>query len=215
MKLGGRRLVRRSIFLTAACMLALALTACTGKGGGYLPPSLGFTGQAAFGFTFSCEKGDLKIELAYNDKGSSVGMLGSPFGIHGIVDEVSPLDESEVCIGEDPPPPSPDQPLGQLIFLGRYYLTSSAPSGFAPSCANKVKSTTPLCRFEVIVQDNDQSLTPSARDSFSIKLSSVTSIYTNECPPDVDPPCVITEFPTETVFYARAGLLGGGNITVK
>ena len=38
MKLGGHRLVRRSIFLAAACMLALMLTACTGKGGGYLPP---------------------------------------------------------------------------------------------------------------------------------------------------------------------------------
>jgi hypothetical protein len=217
MKLGGHRLVRRSIFLAAACLLALVLTACTGKGGGYLPPDgVVFTGQAAFGFTFSCEKGDLKIELAYNDKGKSLNMLGSPFGIHGIVDEISPLDESEVCIGQNPPPP--DQPLGQLIFLGRFYLTSSAPSGFPPSCPKKETSTTPLCRFEVIVQDNDQSLTPSAGDSFSIKLSSVTSIYSDnpdDCPPGGTPPCVITEFPAETVFYARAGLLAGGNITVK
>jgi hypothetical protein len=218
MKLGGRRLVRRSIFLTAACMLALALTACTGKGGGYLPPSLGFTGQAAFGFTFSCEKGDLKIELAYNDKGKS--LIGSSFGIHGIVDHVSPVDESELCIGQNPPPPPP----GQLIFLGRYYLTSSAPSGFAPSCAKKEKSSTPLCRFEVIVQDNDRSMSPSPGDFFSIKLSTVTSIYSDDpddCPPvvppapPVEPPCVITEFPETTVFYARAGYLAGGNITVK
>jgi predicted small lipoprotein YifL len=217
MKLGGHRLVRRSIFLAAACLLALVLTACTGKGGGYLPPDgVVFTGQAAFGFTFSCEKGDLKIELAYNDKGKSLNMLGSPFGIHGIVDEISPLDESEVCIGQNPPPP--DQPLGQLIFLGRFYLTSSAPSGFPPSCPKKETSTTPLCRFEVIVQNNDQSLPPSAVDSFSIKLSSVTSIYSDnpdDCPPGGTPPCVITEFPAETVFYARAGLLAGGNITVK
>ena len=224
MKFGGPRFFKRSVLLVMAGILLAVLTACTGKGGGYLPPGASFgsdvvfTSQATFGFTFSCQKGDLKIELAYNDKGRSLGMLGSSFGIHGIVDEVSPLDESEVCIGEDPPPPSPDQPLGQLIFLGRYYLTSSAPSGFAPSCANKVKSTTPLCRFEVIVQDNDQSLTPSARDSFSIKLSTVTSIYA-ECPPDADPavepPCYITEFPTASVVYARAGFLGGGNITVK
>jgi hypothetical protein len=198
-----------------AGILLAVLTACTGKGGGYLPPDgVVFTGQAAFGFTFSCEKGDLKIELAYNDMGKNP--IGSSFGIHGIVDNVSPLDESEVCIGRNPPPL--DQPLGQLIFLGRYYLTSSAPSGFPPSCPKKETSTTPLCRFEVIVQDNDQSLTPSAGDSFSIKLSSVTSIYSDDpddCPPGGTPPCVITEFPAETVFYARAGLLAGGNITVK
>jgi hypothetical protein len=212
MKLGASSYFRRSVMLAAACILAVVLTACTGKGGGYLPPQApAYTGQASFGFTFSCQKGDLKIELAYNDKGRSLGMLGSSFGIHGIVDEVGPVEESELCIGENPPPPPP----GQLIFLGRYYLTSSAPSGFAPSCANKEKSTTPLCRFEVIVQDNDRSMSPSPGDFFSIKLSTVTSIYTDDCPDGGTPPCVITEFPAATVFYARAGYLGGGNITVK
>ena len=63
----------------------------------------GFTGPASFGFTFSCEKGDLKIELSYNDKGSNP--LGSSFGIHGIVDTIDPVLESEICIGENPPPP--------------------------------------------------------------------------------------------------------------
>jgi hypothetical protein len=198
--------------LAAACVLAVVLTACTGKGGGYLPPQApAFTGQASFGFTFSCQKGDLKIELSYNDKGRSLNMLGSPFGIHGIVDNIAPVEESELCIGQNPPPP----PENRLIFLGRYYLTSSAPSGFPSTCAKKETSTTPLCRFEVIVEDNDRSLTPSPGDFFSIKLSNVTSIYTDVCPPDVDPPCVITEFPAATVFYARAGYLAGGNITVK
>ena len=89
-------------------------------------------------------------------------LIGAPFGIHGIVDEISPMDESEVCIGQNPPPPPP----GQLIFLGRYYLTSSAPSLFPSSCPKKETSSTPLCRFEVIVQDNDQSLTPSPGDFF-------------------------------------------------
>src|SRR5215217_3923889 len=206
MKIGGRRLVRRSIFLAAACMFALVLTACTGKGGGYLPPgaSVGtgvvFTGQASFGFTFSCEKGDLKIELSYNEKGSSNtinnNLISSPFGIHGIVDE---------------PPPLP----GKLTFLGRYYLTSSAPSGYPSTCPKKETSTTPLCRFEVIVDDKDQSMSPTPGDFFSIKLSTVTSLYTDDCPPEVEPPCVITEFPTASVVYARAGFLGGGNITVK
>jgi hypothetical protein len=199
--------------LAAACILAVVLTACTGKGGGYLPPSLGFTRQAAFGFTFSCEKGDLKIELSYNEKGSSLQIVSSPFGIHGIVDEVSPLDESEACIGDEPTPVP-----GKLTFLGRYYLTSSAPSGYPSTCPKKETSTTPLCRFEVIVDDKDQSGSPTPGDFFSIKLSTVTSIYA-ECPPDADPavepPCYITEFPTASVVYARAGFLGGGNITVK
>ena len=75
-------------------------------------------------------------------------------------------------------------------------------------------STSPLCRFEVIVQDNDQDLAPSPGDFFSIKLSTVTAIVT-DCPPEVIPPCYITEFPAATVFYARAGYLERGHLTVK
>src|SRR5687768_7900193 len=163
MKLGGRRLVRRSIFLAAACMLALMLTACTARGGGYLPPGASlrtgvlFTGQAPFGFTFSCEDngglnprtGQLKIELNYNDQGTSV-LLGAPFSIHGIVDKIDPVLESMQCIGQNPPPVP-----GTLIFLGRYRLTSSAPPKFPSTCPTRETSTTPLCRFEVEVRDND------------------------------------------------------------
>jgi hypothetical protein len=58
-----------------------------------------------------------------------------------------------------------------------------------------------LCRFEVIVQDNDRSMSPSPGDFFSIKLSSSTALS--------------SELPAPTVFYARAGYLAGGNITVK
>jgi hypothetical protein len=154
MKIGGPRFFQRSVLLAAACILAVVLTACTGKGGGQLPPQTGFTGSASFGFTFSCENSDLKIELSYNDKGTSP--IGSPFGIHGTVDMMDPVLESEICIGQNPPPP----PENQLIFLGRYRLTSSAPSRFPSTCR-----TTSLCRFEVIVQDNDKSLTPSQGDS--------------------------------------------------
>jgi hypothetical protein len=60
----------------------------------------------------------------------------------------------------------------------------------------------------VEVRDNDLDRAPSAGDFFSIKLSTVTEVC-----PNGTTPC-ITEFPTETVFYARAGLLGGGNLTV-
>jgi predicted small lipoprotein YifL len=223
MKLGGPRFFKRSVLLVMAGILLAVLTACTGKGGGYLPPGASFgtdvvfTSQATFGFTFSCQKGDLKIELSYNEKGRSNtinnNLISSPFGIHGIVDEVTPLDESQACIGDEPTPVP-----GKLTFLGRYYLTSSAPSGYPSTCPKKETSTTPLCRFEVIVDDKDQSGSPTPGDFFSIKLSTVTSIYA-ECPPDADPavepPCYITEFPTASVVYARAGFLGGGNITVK
>jgi hypothetical protein len=197
MKTGAPRLFQRSILLVAVGILAVVLTACTGVGGGYLPPqSPVFTGPASFGFTFSCEDkgginpptGKLAIQLAYTDHGSNP--LGAPFSIHGIVDQVDPVLESAICIGQNPPPP----PAGQLIFLGRYRPTTSPPPGFPTTCPARETKTTPLCRFEVIVQDNDQNLAPSPGDFFSIKLTNVTAL-TSEFP---DP---------ATVFYARAGYL--------
>jgi hypothetical protein len=186
-------------------MLAVVLTACTGKGGGYLPPSPAlFSGQAPFGFTFSCEDkgginpptGKLAIELAYSDLGTS-DFFGAPFSIHGIVDRIDPVLESAVCSGQKPPPGGTT-----LIFLGRYRLTSSPPPDFPSTCPARETKTTPLCRFEVIVQDNDTNMKPSPGDTFSIKLSKVT-----------DPN--VTDFPVATIVYARAGILAGGNITVK
>ena len=200
MKLGASSYFRRSVMLAAACILAVVLAACTGRGGGQLPPSAGFTGAASFGFSFSCEKGDLKIELSYNDKGSNP--LGSSFGIHGIVDQVDPVLESEFCIGENPPTPP-----NEITFLGRYTLTSSAPSGFPAACPKKETSTSPLCRFEVTVRDIDQSLSPTPGDFFSIMLSTAT------CPDPTDVSC--STLPVGSVFYTRAGYLAGGNITVK
>jgi len=209
MKIGGRCLFRRSIFVAAAGILVAVLTACTGKGGGYLPPGVTgsdvfpgtvFTAQAPFGFTFSCEDkgglnpptGKLAIELAYSDLGTSA-LLSAPFSIHGIVDKIDPVVESAVCIGQNPPPGGTT-----LIFLGRYRLTSSRSPGFPSTCP------APLCRFEVIVQDNDGNFRPSPRDFFSIKLSSATTCG--------DPLCSTLPGP---VFYARAGFLAGGNLTVK
>jgi hypothetical protein len=198
-KSGTSLFVRRFVSFAVVGILVVVLAACTGRGGGYLPPQPGFTGQGSFGFSFSCENGDLKIELSYNDKGSNP--LGSSFGIHGTVDTLDPVVESAACIDDNPPPP----PENQLIFLGRYRLTSSAPSGFPAAC----KTTTPSCRFEVIVQDNDQNMAPSTADSFSIKLSTVTA----PCPSDpFDLTC--SQLPPVSVFYARAGYLAGGNLTV-
>jgi hypothetical protein len=203
LKTGAPRLFRRSVLLAAVGILALVLTACRGVGGGQLPPNTGFTGPASFGFTFSCEDkgglnpptGQLAIQLAYTDHGTNP--LGSGFSIHGIVDQIDPVLESAICAGQEPPPGG-----STLIFLGRYHLTSSAPAGFPSTCPTRETKTTPLCRFEVIVQDNDQNLRPSPGDFFSIKLSTVT-----------DP--LITELPVTTVVYARAGLLSGGNLTVR
>jgi hypothetical protein len=209
MKTGASRFFRRSTLLAAAGILAMVLTACTGRGGGQLPPqSPIFNGPASFGFSFSCEDkgglnpptGRLGIELAYIDHGSNP--IGSSFAIHGTVDTIDPVLESEVCIGQNPPPGG-----NELIFLGRYSLTSSPPAGFPPTCPRRETKTTPLCRFEVIVRDNDMNRAPSAGDFFSINLTTVTTACTSVPP---DPTC--SDLPTG--FYARAGLLSSGNLTV-
>jgi hypothetical protein len=198
--------LRRFVSLVLVGILTVVLAACTGRGGGYLPPQNPvFTGPASFGFDFRCERasrststnpptGQLRIQLAYTDHGSNP--IGSSFSIHGTVDQLDPVLESAICIGQEPPPGG-----NELIFLGRYRLTTSAPAGFPTACPTRETKTTPLCRFEVIVRDNDQNLAPSPGDFFSIKLSTVTY--------------VVSELPVTTVFYARAGFLEGGNLTVR
>jgi hypothetical protein len=226
MKTGASHLFRRSFLLAVLGILAVVLTACTGVGGGYLPPGQNvldpkvlypyvidpivsekfsdtmFNGQAPFGFTFSCEDkgglnpptGKLAIELAYSDQGTSA--LNAPFGIHGIVDKIDPVLESMICIGSNPP-----SPPNELIFLGRYRPTSSSKPGALKNCPSRETTTSPMCRFEVFVRDNDKNLRPSKGDFFSIQLSSATAVTS-----ELDP---------LKVFYARAGYLAGGNITVK
>jgi hypothetical protein len=194
--------LRRSFSCAATVVLVAVLTACTATGGGQLPPTAGFTGPASFGINFSCADkggvnpptGQLRTQLSYTEHGTYLP-LGSPFTIHGIVDKIDPILESALCIGQNPPPGG-----NELIFLGRYRPTTSAPAGLE-ACPRRATSTTPLCRFEVIVRDNDQDLAPSTGDFFSIKLSSSTVLES-----ELDP---------ATVVYARAGLLERGNLTVK
>ena len=211
MKARSRLLMRRSVFLAAIGVLVAVLTACTGRGGGQLPPdNAQFKGPASFGFSFSCEDkgginpptGQLRIQLSYNEHGNYLP-IGRPFGIHGIVDTIDPVLESQICIGRNPPPGG-----NELIFLGRYRLTSSAPAGLPATC----RTQTPTCRFKVIVRDNDRNLAPSPGDFFSIKLSTVTELLT-PCPDPMAPEC--GEFPVGTVVYARAGTLSSGNLTVN
>jgi hypothetical protein len=202
MKLGARPFLRRSLLLAVVGLLIALVSACTGRGGGQLPPSVGFTGPASFGFSFSCENGDLRIQLSYNDQGSNP--LGSSFGIHGIVDQVDPVLESALCIDSNPPPVP-----HELTFLGRYYLTSSsAPEGFpdASTCPRSESDPNPLCRFEVHVIDNDYDNAPSPGDFFQIWLS------TGVCTDPTDVSCSVLD-PT-LVFYTRMGFLSSGNLTV-
>jgi hypothetical protein len=192
---------RRGVGIGLVGILVASLSACTGRGGGQLAPDgLLFTGAASFGFSFSCERssrsvktqpptGRLAIQLSYTEHGTN--LLGSGFSIHGTVDTLDPVLESALCIGQEPPPGG-----NELIFLGRYRTTSATPTGFAPACI----SNRPLCRFEVIVRDNDDNRAPSSGDYFSIKLSSGTAVS--------------SELEPGTVFYARAGLLSSGNLTV-
>jgi hypothetical protein len=198
MKTGAAR-TRRYALAAATGVLAVVLTACTGRGGGQLPPQgPAFNGSASFGFQFSCEDkggtnpstGKLAIELTYTER--STGLLTTPFGIHGTADVLDPVLESAICIGQNPPPGG-----NELIFLGTYRTTSAAPSLFPTSC----KQTRSTCRFEVIVRDNDGNLAPSTGDFFQISLSSTTA--------------VVSELDPTTVFYTRAGLLSSGNLTVS
>ena len=192
---------RRTVAVALVGVLVATLAACTGRGGGQLAPDgVLFTGAASFGFSFSCERsskstqggpkaGRLRIQLSYTDHGTNP--LGAGFGIHGTVDTLDPVLESMICIGQEPPPGG-----NELIFLGRYRSSGPTPTGFAPTCAT-ARST---CRFEVIVRDNDANRAPSTGDYFSIRLSSATAVTS-----ELDP---------ATVFYARAGLLRSGNLTV-
>jgi hypothetical protein len=204
MKTGARTLTQRFFPVGVACILVAVLAACTGRGGGYLAPDAVYTGRALLGFSFSCQDsggvnpptGRLRIELTYADRGEGPTVSG-PFSIHGIVDTFDdPVLESQICIGQDSAPGG-----RELIFLGRYRPTSTTrPAGFPRACPTRATPTSPLCRFEVIVRDNDQNLAPSKGDFFSIKLSSTTTLT--------------SELDAATVFYTRAGLLAGGNLTV-
>jgi hypothetical protein len=210
MKLGGSKYFRRSLMVAASCVFAVVLTACTGRGGGQLPPGPGFGDAASFGFSFSCQDsgglnpppGRLKIELSYGDKGTNP--LGSSFGIHGTVDTLDPLVESALCIGKNPPPAG-----DTLIFLGRYRLTSGSPPSLS-TCPTTETSTSPMCRFEVDVQDRDRSQTPSEGDSFTIMLSNVPASCPGSTLGEVAP---CSELPGQAV-YTRGGKLSSGNVTV-
>ena len=187
--------LRRPLCGVAVTFVVLAMTACTGRGGGQLPPAAGFDGPASFGFQFGCADrgglnpptGRVQIQLSYTDHGANA--FASGFGIHGVADTIDPVVESAICIGTNPPPGG-----NELIFLGRFRLTSSPPASFPSACAQADSR----CRFEVIVRDNDNDRAPSTGDYFHIALSSATAISSE----------------LASSFYTRGGLLSSGNLTV-
>jgi hypothetical protein len=210
-KIGTSR-TRRILSVGAAGLLMAALAACTGRGGGTLPPdSPMFNAQAQFGFDFSCQDsgginpqpGKLQIQLDYTDQGTNP--LGGPFAVHGIVDQIDPVLESEVCSGQQP-----SNPPGHLTFLGRYWPKTSPGPGQLSTCPAGDTSTTKLCRFEVTVEDNDRNLAPSSGDFFSIQLSTATCDIAT-----LEDAANCSTLPSGSVVYTRAGLLQGGNITVN
>ena len=138
--------------------------------------------------------GQLRLQLTYRDHGSNP--IGSSFSIQGTADTLDPVLESMICIGQEPPIDG-----NTLIFVGTYRPTTPPPTGFPQTCPRRETSTSPLCRFEVMVQDNDGNRAASTGDFFSIMLSSAT--------------VVTSTLPDGTVFYARAGYLERGHLTVN
>ena len=113
--------------------------------------------------------------------------------MHGIADVIDPSFGESLCLGN--PEPFPDGRT--LEFYGRYRPVGDVS---AARCPQQESPTTPLCRFQVVVQDSDQGdFSPSPGDYFSI-LSTTTTEVTRS-------------LPLSTVIYYRAGNLDGGNLT--
>ena len=130
MNFDAPRSLRRSFAIGLVGIVMVVLSACTGRGGGQLPPDgIFFKAAASFGFSFSCERssnststnppaGRLRIQLSYTEHGTNP--LGTGFSVHGTVDTLDPVLESAICVGQNPPPGG-----NELIFLGRYRTTTT------------------------------------------------------------------------------------------
>jgi hypothetical protein len=179
--------MRRTTTFAGAVALLAILTGCTGRGGGWLPPSAVFREQATFGLSFTCESERLHLELSYTEHGP-VSFGPGPFDVHGTADTIPADLESALCAGETPPPGGQE-----LVILGQFRVTSG--ERFPARCL-----TDPACRFQVTIRDNDADRQPSAGDFFEILLSGST---------------VLGDILPETILYSRSGILAGGNVTVS
>ena len=113
-----RSIVRRVVAAVMALAAILTLGACKATGGGQIddPVPSGvlpnrsdvdgdFTGEANFGFNFTCEmtakkKAVIKGQITYHDTGTSDGLAASrrsrPIRLHGVVDPMF-IDRSRTC----------------------------------------------------------------------------------------------------------------------
>ena len=197
--------LRRSVSVIATGVLVVLLAACNGRGGGQLPAaSPVFMAPASFGFDFSCERsskstspnapaGRLRIQVAYVEHGANP--LGSGFAIHGTVDIIDSVLESQICIGQNPPPTS-----NELIFLGRFrpgHLASGRVPEDLPDQGDGRVVVVPL-------RDHRPRQRPEPR-AVPGRLLRHPALERDGGHQQLDP---------TTVFYARAGLLSSGNLTV-
>ena len=185
-----------------AMVLIVGLTSCTGRGGGVLPPSLGYIGQATIGFSFTCENGRLSLSLEYQDHATNP--FGGPFSIHGVADKISPALESYFCVGDAS---NGDLPAGEILFQGTYTVQSGRPGMFDPNgCADTLKvgngDVLTGCRFTADVRDTGNR-GPSKGDYLSITL------FGGPATPDTT-----DTTPLAPLLYSREGYLASGNFQV-
>ena len=156
--------VRRFVNLVVGT-LAVGLAACAGRGGGQLPQSRMFTGPASFGFSFSCEDkggvnpptGRLHIELSYTDHGMPIFSLVL----------LDPRDRRHDRSGariRDLHRSEPAAAGEQADLPGALSADVIGTDRLPPACPMQEATTTPWCRFEVIVRDNDGNRAPSTGD---------------------------------------------------
>jgi hypothetical protein len=191
--------LRRFGMIGMATVLTLVLAGCTGRGGGVLAPTLGFTGQATIGFSFTCENGRLQLSLEYQDHATNP--FGGPFSIHGVADKISPALESYFCVGDAS---NGALPAGEILFQGTYTVQSGRPGMFDPAgcAATFMVGTGEIltgCRFTADVRDSG-ARGPSKGDYLSIKLFGG---------PDTG-----DTMHTALPIYARDGYLASGNFQV-
>jgi hypothetical protein len=190
-----RGTARRVITAVMALAALLTLGACKATGGGQIddPAPSGlfsvadgtFTGEANFGFNFTCEMRDnnkavIKGQITYHDTGTSV-IEGLPFGevrIHGVVD---PLIFT-----------APDCEAAALDFLDMAQF-----DGTYRSQDTSLTSAEPG-RFHVLVFDQGEPGRTKdpvfvTGDGFAIELTGTYAPYAG---------------------YTRAGYIEGGNIQV-
>ena len=191
MKIGG------STLLPAICLAGRCLHPRCGADGVHGPwrripatSSAGFTGQASFGFTSAARRADLEDRALLQRQGQQPARLAVRDPWHRRQDRPGAGIRRSASARI------------RLLRRERADLLGPLPAdvvgavGLPVDVPKTETSTSPLCRFEVIVRDNDQNLSPSPGDFFSIKLSTVT------CASPTDVSCSNSR---ATVFYARAG----------